>query len=132
VAVKPERKELAVKLFGREPALWAAFLTSAIAMFSAFVLPLDAGQQAVLNALVAAILGLITAVVLKTDGISAAVLGLVKAALAVGIGFGLAVDPTTQAVVMTFAAAATGMFIRTQEAAPVPAVVREPREPHVV
>lgn len=121
-----------MKVFGREPALWSAFLTSAIAMFSALVLPLTEGQQAVLNALVAAILGLITAVVLKTDGISAAVLGLVKAALAVGIGFGWVLEPTTQAVVMTFAAAVTGMFIRTQEVAPEPARVRPDSEPHVV
>lgn len=119
-------------LLGREPALWSALLTSAIAMVSAFVLPLDEGQQAVLNALVAAILGLITAVALKTDGISAAILGLVQAALAVGIGFGLALSPETQAVVMTFAAAVTGMFVRTQETAPVPATARPDSVPHVV
>lgn len=115
-----------MKIFGREPALWAAFATSAIAMFSAFVLPLSIDQQGVLNAVVVAVLGLVTAAVLRTDGISAAVLGLVKAILAVGIAFGLAWEPATQAVVMTFAAAVTAMFVHTQETAPVPATQRVP------
>lgn len=115
-----------MKILGREPALWAAFATSAIAMFSAFVLPLTIDQQGVLNAVVVAVLGLVTAVVLRSDGISAAVLGLVKAALAVGIAFGLAWSPETQAIAMTFAAAVTGMFIRTQEMAPQPATERVP------
>lgn len=110
-----------MKVFGREPALWSALATSAIALFSAFVLPLSIDQQGVLNAVVAALLGLVTAVMLRSDGISAAILGLVKAILAVGIAFGLAWEPATQAVVMSFAAAVTGMFVRTQEVAPEPA-----------
>lgn len=121
-----------MKLFGREPALWSAFAASAIAMFSAFILPLSVDQQGVLNAVVAAVLGVVTAVVLKSDGLSAAILGLAKAAIAVGIAFGLAWSPETQAVVMTFAATVTGMFVRTQEVAPQPAVVRGPSEPYAV
>ena len=115
-----------MKIFGREPALIAALATSAIAMFSAFVLPLSIGQQGVLNAVVVAVLGLVTAVVLRSDGVSAAVLGLVKAVVAVGIAFGLAWSPETQAIAMSFAAAVTGMFIRTQEVAPEPATHRAP------
>lgn len=115
-----------MKIFGREPALIAALVTSAIAMFSAFVLPLSIDQQGVLNAAVAAVLGLVTAVALRSDGISAAVLGLVKATLAVGIAFGLSWSPEMQAVALSFAAAVTGMFVRTQEVAPEPATQRVP------
>lgn len=115
-----------MKIWGREPALWAALASSAIMMFSAFVLPLTVDQQGVLNAVVAALLGLVTAVMLRSDGITAAVLGLVKALLAVGVAFGLAWSPETQAVVMSFAAAVSGMFVRTQETAPAAATERGP------
>jgi intracellular septation protein A len=113
----------------REPALFSALAASVIQLVAAFFVPLSVDQQGILNAVVVAILGLATTIMLKSDGISAAALGLVKALIALGIAFGLAWSPEQQAVAMSLAAALSAMFVRTQEVAPVPAVVREP---HVV
>ncbi|RZT87431.1 hypothetical protein EV383_4355 [Pseudonocardia sediminis] len=108
-----------MKLFGREPALWSALAAAVIQVLSLFVFPLTVDQQGVLNACVVAVLGLVTAAVLRSDGISAAALGLVKAAVAVGISFGLGWTPEQQVVAITLAAAVSAMFVRTQEVPPV-------------
>jgi FtsH-binding integral membrane protein len=109
-----------MKLFGREPAAWAALAAVVIKLVAAFWIHLSADQQSALNAVVAGVLGLIVAFVVR-DGIQAAVLGFAQAALALGIGFGLHVAADNQAVIMSFVAVAVGMFVRTQATAPVPA-----------
>lgn len=108
-----------MKLFGREPALWAALAAAAIKLIAAFWILLSVDQQSALNAVVAGVLGLIVAFVVR-DGIQAAVLGFAQAALALGIGFGLHMSADNQAVIMSFVAVAVGMFVRTQAGAPVP------------
>jgi hypothetical protein len=108
-----------MKLFGREPALWAALIAAAIKLVAAFWIHLSTDQQSALNAIVAAALGLIVAFAVR-DGIQAAVLGFAQAALALAIGFGLHVGADDQAVIMSFVAVAVGMFVRTQATAPVP------------
>lgn len=108
-----------MKLLGREPALWAAFAAAAIKLIAAFWIDLSVDQQSVLNAVVAAVLGLVVAFMVG-DGIQAAVLGFAQAALALAIGFGLHVAADNQATVMAFVAVAVGMFVRTQVQAPVP------------
>lgn len=107
-----------MKIFGREPALWIQLISSALMMFSAFVLPLTVDQQGVINAIFVSLFGLITAVSVH-DGISAAVLGFIKAAIALGLAFGLHLVPEQQAIIMSFAAAIVGMYVRTQVTAPV-------------
>jgi hypothetical protein len=109
-------------LFGREPALWLALLSSLIMITSAFFLTLTVEQQGVLNAVSVALFGLLTAFSVEKDGIQAAVLGFLKAVLAVGIAFGLHWAPDKQAIVMTLAAGIVAMFVRTQVTAPVPEV----------
>ncbi len=108
-----------MKLFGREPALWAALASAGIKLVAAFWIDLTADQQAALNAITAAVLGLIVAFMVR-DGIQAAVLGFAQAALALAVGFGLHMDATDQATLMSFVAVAVGMFVRTQVTAPVP------------
>jgi uncharacterized membrane protein YjjP (DUF1212 family) len=108
-----------MKIFGREPALWAAFASAAIKLVAAFWINLSVDQQSALNAIVAALLGLAVAFLVR-DGIQAAVLGFVQALLALGIGFGLHIAAENQAVIMSFVAVAVGMFVRTQVGAPVP------------
>jgi hypothetical protein len=107
-----------MKIFGREPALWLALVAVAVKLATAFGLDLSSGQQAVVNAAAAAIVGLVVAVMVH-DGISAAVLGLAQAALALAVGFGLDWSAGQQAVVMSAAAALVAMFVRTQVTAPI-------------
>lgn len=106
-----------MRIFGREPALWLALIAAAIKLAAAFLVDLTGDQQAVLNAVAAAAVGLIVAGVTR-DGVSAAILGLAQALLALTIGFGLDVTAENQAVIMAFVAAAVGMFERTQVTAP--------------
>lgn len=97
----------------REPAVWAAFFAAAIKLVAAFLIHLSTDQQSALNAIVAAVIGLVVAFSVR-DGIQAAVLGFAQALLALAIGFGLHVTAENQAVVMSFVAVAVGMFVRTQ------------------
>lgn len=106
------------RIFGREPALWLALVAVAVKLLTAFGLDVSSGQQAVINAAAAAVVGLVVAVMVH-DGISAAVLGLVQAGLALAVGFGLDWSADQQAVVMSAAAALVAMFVRTQVTAPI-------------
>jgi hypothetical protein len=109
----------------REPALWLGLVAASVQMISAFVIPLDERQQALLNAFAAAAAGLITAFLVAEEHLAPALLGFVQAGLALGAGFGLALSPERQSVVMAFMAAAVAMFVRTQVVA-----VALPRRPH--
>lgn len=110
-----------MKIFGREPALWLALVAVAVKLSTAFGLDLSDGQQAVVNAIAAALVGLIVAVMVH-DGVGAAVIGFVQAAVALAVGFGLHWSPDQQAVVLSFASALVAMWTRTQVTAPVPPV----------
>jgi hypothetical protein len=107
-----------MKIFGREPALWLALVAVAVKLSTAFGLDLSNGQQATVNAIAAALVGLLVAVSTH-DGIGAAVIGFLQAGVALAIGFGLHWDPEQQATVMSFAAALVAMFVRTQVTAPI-------------
>jgi hypothetical protein len=103
-----------MKIFGKEPALWLALLYASVVMFSGFVLPLSVDQQGCVNAVGAALVGLLTAISVDKDGLSAAIIGFIKAGLALGLAFGLHLTPEKQSIAMTFAAAVVAMFVRTQ------------------
>jgi hypothetical protein len=68
------------KVYGREPAMWLALLGALWQVVSAFGLDFDAQTQAIVTAVVAAVLGVIVAVQVH-DGIVSAVNGLVVAAV---------------------------------------------------
>lgn len=107
------------KLWGREPALWLAFISSGIMLISAFAYNLTIDEQGGLNAICAATFGLLTAWAVARDGLQAAILGFMKAAIALAISWGWGATPENQALIMAFAAAASAMFVRTQATAPV-------------
>lgn len=118
-----------MKIFGREPALWLALVSIVVKTLSAFVVDVSADQQAVINAVAAAVVGVAIAVMVH-DGLSAAVIGLAQAVVALAVGFGLHWSADQQAVVMSLVAAAVGMFVRTQVTAPVPAAaLTQPTRP---
>lgn len=108
-----------MQIFGREPALWLAAIAALIKLVSAFWLELSIDQQSGLNAIAAAMVGVITASIVK-DGLNAAILGFVQAGLALAIGFGLHLLPANQAIIMAGIGTIIAMFTRTQATAPVP------------
>jgi hypothetical protein len=108
------------RIFGREPAVWLALIATSIRLIAAFWLHLSTDQQAVLNAVATAMVGLIVAMIVH-DGQVAGILGFVQAVLALAIGFGLNFSPEAQAVIMSFVSTVVAMFVRTQVVAPVPA-----------
>lgn len=108
-----------MKIFGREPALVLAFVAVLIQGVSVFLFNLSDGQQGVLNAFAVALVGLATAVKVKTDKLAPAILGFAQAALATGLAFGWHLAADQQTVIMSFVATAVAMFVRTQVEAPV-------------
>ena len=108
-------------IFNREPALWLGLLYAVVTFVSAFVIQLTADQQGAINAVGAALVGLITAWSLAEGGLQAAILGLFKAALALALAFGLQMSAENQAVAMGLVTAVVAMFIRTQAIASVDA-----------
>lgn len=109
-----------MKIFNREPALWLGLIAIGVKLLAAFGLDVSADQQAVINAVAAALVGLALAV-MAHDAIGAAVLGFAQAALALALGFGLDWSAEQQAVVLAAAAAVVAMWDRTQITAPAPA-----------
>jgi hypothetical protein len=114
-----------VKLFNREPALWLGLIAIVVKLAAAFGVDVSAEQQAVINAVAAAAVGLILAV-MAGDAIGAAVLGFAQAVLALAVGFGLDWSAEQQAVVLATAAAVVAMWDRTQITAPAPATAVAP------
>ncbi|MFE4857395.1 hypothetical protein [Streptomyces sp. NPDC056670] len=109
-----------MKIFGREPAAILAFVAVAIKLAAAFGLDLTSDQQAVLNAVAAAAVGLIVAV-MAHDALAAPFYGFAQAGLALAVGFGLHWSADQQAVVLSFVQVAIAMFVRTQVIAKTPA-----------
>jgi hypothetical protein len=98
-----------------------AFLTSAIAVLSAFIFPLSDVQQGVLNAAVAAIFGFITAALVAREKFVPAIVGLAKALIAVAVSFGLHWTPEQQGLFLTLVATAAALLgVRPQVVASVP------------
>lgn len=109
-----------MKVFGRDPALWLAFVAGLVQLVSAFFLPLSDAQQGVLNAVAVAGLGLITAWAVARDKLVPAIMGAVQALLSLAVTFGAGLSGEQQFVIMSFVAATVGMFVRTQVTAKVP------------
>lgn len=110
-----------MKIFGREPALIMAFLSSVIAVVSAFIFPLSDEQQGVLNAVVVALFGLITAALLQKEKLVPAITGFIKAAVVVAIAFGLHWSPEQQGLFIALISGIAALLVRPQVVASVPA-----------
>lgn len=98
----------------RDPAIYVSLFATALRLACAFWIHLTDGQQAVLNAAVTAIAGLIVAFWVIRDGQVPAILGVAQALLALAIGFGLNVSAENQAVVMSLVGLVVAAFVRTQ------------------
>jgi hypothetical protein len=117
-----------LKIFGREPALWAGLINVGVYLLGATVLHLDKTKEAVVIAVAAAVLGVLVAISTH-DGVSAAILGFIKAVIALALGFGLKISADNSAVILSVLATFSAMFVRTQATAKVPATVPPTRAP---
>ena len=112
--VAPSRQFL---ILGREPAQWIGLLSAAVALFSALILPLDAGQQGALIAVATAIFGGAGALAVSAEKAAPLVAGLVQSVLALALAFGLALSPEVQGSIMAFVASGVAWYLRTQVSA---------------
>lgn len=117
-----------MKIFGREPAAFVALAAVIIKLIAAFGVNLSTDQQAVLNAVVAALVGVVVAV-MAHDALAAPLYGFAQAALALAVGFGLHWSADQQALVLSGVQVALAMFLRTQVTAKVPDSVQTPAPP---
>jgi hypothetical protein len=114
-----------MKLFGREPAFWLALLASLLQALTAFGLDVDGQLQAIITAIVTAVFGIITAVMVG-DGIIAAATGLAQAFISLFLYFGLDWSAEDQTKVLAFLTLALGLWVRDKVTAPRPATVSPP------
>jgi hypothetical protein len=110
-------------IFGREPALLLGAASAAIALGSALFLNLDAAQQSVLNAAVAAIVGLVVALKVQGGTWAAALLALLQTLIALALGFNFDLSPEIQSGIMLLATtvlsfATRGVVVADPPAAP--------------
>lgn len=103
----------------REPAVFVALAAALITVVSDFFVPMSAEQIGVLNALVVAIAGLVTAIWVTHDKLAPAILGLAQAVIALAVAFGLGWDAAEQGALLALVTTLVGMFVRTQSTAPV-------------
>lgn len=107
------------KLFGRDPALWAALFASAVSALGTFVLHFSVDQEGALNGVFAAVMGIVVWAVTK-DGAPALILGLAKALILVAAAWHFNIPADQQTILMVLLSSVVAMFVRTQVGAPVP------------
>jgi hypothetical protein len=114
---------------GREPVLTAVgLLAPAVQLLVAFFVH-DAGVQTATNVVAAALAGVISAVLLKSEKLAPAILGFAQAFLAWGITLGWDLSAERQAAVMAFVGVLVASYVRTQVFAKVPATISTKTEP---
>jgi hypothetical protein len=118
-----------MKIFGREPVYFLAVAAITLKLVAAFGLDVSDTQQAVINAVLAAAVGVASAVVLKTGAAGAAILQFAQAALALFVGFGLDLSADQQGLIMSGVAAILALVLHREVTAPVAAVPLEERSP---
>lgn len=107
-------------IFGREPALVAGLIESLISLVVAFGLHWTTAQVGLVNAVVAALLGVYTAWATKQT-LASGLLALAKSVLSLMIGFGLTLTTEQTAVLVSVVTVAVSMFNRTQNSPATPA-----------
>lgn len=102
----------------REPAILLTLVATVVRLLTAHWLNTSPDTQAVVNAFVTAVAGVIVAVWVKHNGALPALLGFVQAAIALGVGFGWNISADQQALVMSVLGGIVALFTRTQVTAP--------------
>lgn len=118
-----------MKWFGREPVYILGFIAAFLQALSAFGVDISDGTQTLINAVSAAAVGLITAVVLKNGALAAMLVQFAQAVMALCVGLGLDWSADHQSKVMAAVAALVTLWLRERVTAPVPAVGLEQSSP---
>ncbi|MET8378072.1 hypothetical protein [Streptomyces microflavus] len=118
-----------MRIFGREPVYVLGFIAAGLQALTAFGLDVTETQQTLVNFFAAAVVGVITAIVLKTGALAAALLGFAQSGMALAVGFGLDWSTDMQGKVMAAIAALLALWLREKVTAPVPEVGLEQSSP---
>lgn len=118
-----------MKLLGREPVYFLGFIAAFLQALSAFGVDISDGTQTAINAVSAAAVGVITAVVLKNGALAAMIVQFAQAVMALCVGLGLDWSADHQSKVMAAIAAFITLWLRERVTAPVPAVGLEQSSP---
>lgn len=118
-----------MKVFGREPVYILGFLAAAIQALSAFGLEVSQETQTAVNAVAAAVVGVISAIVLKNGALGAALLNFAQAGMALFVGLGLDWSADDQAKWMALVSAGVALYLHEKVTAPIPAVPMEQKSP---
>lgn len=102
-----------MKIFGREPAVWAALIQAALALLGQQVFGWDAGQTALAYGVSVAALDTYVAYATHATMLGV-VVGLFKAGIACYVGFGGDFSPEASGQLLALVTAAVGAFHRTQ------------------
>jgi len=110
-------------ILGREPAVIAGAIKALIAVLCLTVFTgVSADGQTAINALAAAILGVVVAVQVSAEKALPLVVGLVEAGLYVAVAFGMNVTPDVQAALLVAVGAVVAVITRDRVTAKVPAL----------
>jgi len=108
-----------MKIFGREPVYLIGFIAAFLQALSAFGVDISEGTQTAINAVSAAAVGVITAVVLKNGALAAMLVHFAQAVMALCVGLGLDWSAEHQSKVMAAIAALVTLWLREKVTAPV-------------
>lgn len=109
-------------IFGREPAVIAGAIKALVAVVCLTVFTgVTADGQTAINALAAAILGIIVAAQVSAEKALPLVVGLVEAGLYVAVAFGLNVSSDVQAALLVAVGAVVAVITRDRVTAKIPA-----------
>jgi hypothetical protein len=118
-----------MKVFGREPVYILAVIAIGLKLAAAYGLDVSDDQQTLINTVLACLVAIVSAIVLKSGAVGAAILQFASALLALFLGFGLDLSATEQAGWMSLVAAILALFEHREVQAPVPALRVEQTSP---
>lgn len=118
-----------MKIFGREPIYLLGFIAALLQALSAFGVDISDGTQTAINAVSAAAVGVITAIVLKNGALAAMLVQFAQAVMALCVGLGLDWSAEHQSKVMAAIAALITLWLRERVTAPVPETAIERSSP---
>jgi hypothetical protein len=112
----------------RDPVvLLVALVAPLLQLISSLVFPLTDEQQGILNAAFAALFGIIAAFRVSVDKALPLLVGFAQAVIAVGVGFGMEIDPTAQSAILAVIGLVSSYFVRTQVSPKDTVVINAPR-----
>ena len=108
-----------MKIFGREPVYILGFIAALLQALSAFGVDISDGTQTAINAVSAAAVGVITAIVLKNGALAAMLVQFAQAVMSLCVGLGLDWSAADQSKVMAAIGALVTLWLREKVTAPV-------------